>query len=448
MLTHAGIKNDRDNANAGMNAEKDGRSWKTYLWGVLGLTVLLRVSLLLLILHSTGIKGIFSSDTPGYVAPIQGLMHGSFSTENGPEILRTPGYPIFLMLTGMADNHPLLSISCQIMLACFSVFLVYQLGMLLFLNVQAATLCAVLYAIEPTSVFYSIQLLTETLFTTILLVFIYQLLSYILRPSWGSLIWAALALSATVYVRPASYYLPLFCAVGLTVLPLKLRFAYKVCRATAFLAICTVLIGLWQVRNYAETGYGGFSSLAEHDLYYGQAVGILANKEHTDYAAKVIKLERQQGQEVWADAHNVALIMQEKHDALRIIKQNPVLFVKLQLRGMVAVVLDPSSTHILKRLGLYPSIGYLNAMTVNKGIPATLWWVLRNKPLIFIVTIALGGILGIYYVLAVIDLPQFFMKKDVLVTLALIFLYSIHRTASHDARLTKSYDADIHGSLL
>src|SRR3974390_833181 len=117
---------------------------KTYLPCILALTVLLRVILLLFVLHSSEIQGLFKPDASGYaagirfsaerntsigiftpdtcsyVAAIRGLKHGSFSTLDGPELERTPGYPLFLMITGMAGNHPLLSVACQILSSCLT----------------------------------------------------------------------------------------------------------------------------------------------------------------------------------------------------------------------------------------------------------------------------------------------------------------------------------------
>lgn len=401
-----------------------GDPLKKYWLAVLAATILLRSAMASLILRSSGIQGFFTPDTPEYVAPIHALLRGSFSTPNGPELKRTPGYPIFLMLTGMAGDHALLSIASQILLACLSVFLVYTIGVLLFQDRAVALLCAGLYAFEPVSIFYSVLLWAECVFTALILLFIYQLVKYLQVPSWLSLFWAAAALSASVYVKPVAYYLPVFCALGLAFLPSCIALPLRLVRAAVFLAICVVLVGAWQVRNYVETGYSGFTSLSETQLYTYNAAGVLAHREHVDFFAEHYKLlnATHPEQAHWSLAQKQAY---QKHEALRIIEGSPVLYAKLHFRGMVTALLDPVGTDILRHLGLYPGIGALESRVVNEGIAKTFLWVLANKPLVAIVTIAIGGVTAIYYVLAIFGIPIMLKQPALCAALILIAVYFI-----------------------
>jgi len=377
-----------------------------------------------ILLHSSGVRGVFSPDAPEYLAPMHAMLRGSFSTPSGPELKRTPGYPIFLMLTGMAGNHPLLSVTFQILLACLSVFLVYRTGMLLLQSEWVAILCAGLYAVEPISIFYSVLLFAEALFTALVLLFIYQTVRYLRSPSWSSLLWGAVALSASVYVKPVAYYLPVFCALGFAFLPAFVRPQVRAVRATAFLAICVVLIGAWQVRNYVETGYSGFTSLSDTQLYTYNAAGVLAHREHLDFFAERDKLDHASHPEqaTWSIARKLAF---QKHEALHIIAEDPLLYAKLHLRGMVTAVLDPAGTDILRHLGLYPTIGGLESMVVNQGIAKTLWWVLVHKPLVSVLTIAIGAITAAYYMLAILGIPSIFKQPAIFAALLLIAFYFI-----------------------
>jgi 4-amino-4-deoxy-L-arabinose transferase-like glycosyltransferase len=403
---------------------REGKATKKYLLILIGITVSVRTLMAGLILHASGIQGFFAPDTPDYVAPIPNLLRGSFATSSGPEVRRTPGYPIFLMLTGMAGNHVLLAVAFQIVLACLSVFLVYKIGLLLSANESAAVLCAGLYALEPISIFYSVLLLAEGLFTVIVLFFIYQLVKYLRSPSWPSLLWAAAALSASVYVKPVSYYLPVFTAVCLAVLPVSIRPGQRLIRAASFLAICVVVIGAWQVRNYVETGYSGFTSLSETQLYTYNAAGVLAHREHMDFFAEHYKLlnARHPEQANWSLAQKQAF---QKHAALRIIKSSPLLYAKLHVRGMLTALLDPVGTDILRHLGMYPGIGALESRVVNQGIVRTFLWVLAHKPTVAIVTIAIGGITAIYYVLAIFGIPWISRQPAIFIALTLIAFYFI-----------------------
>ena len=431
--------------------------WKTSLLAILALTVLLRVILLLFVLHSSEIQGlfkpdasgyaagirlasernttigIFTPDTGSYVVPIRGLMHGSFSTLDGPELERTPGYPLFLMITGMVGNHPLLSVACQILSSCLTACLVYKIGILLFRDEDIAILCAGLYAVEPTSIIYSIQLRADTLFTSILLIFVYYLIRYLLAPSWSSLIWAALALSAAVYVKPVAYYLPLCCVIGLAILPSSMTLTPKLLRAVTFIAICAVLIAAWQVRNSFETGYSGFTSLSDRQLYFFNAGGVLAQKEHVDLLTELDKLGGldphvyyavHPEQVNWPISRQLAF---QRNEALRTIRENPFLYAKLHIKGMLSLVLHPAASDFLAAIGMSSSQSILgfNKRIVQQGLLPTAWWAIRNSPGIFIATAALEGILLIYYGLALFGVPRLSVYRATCITLALLSLYFV-----------------------
>jgi len=408
---------------------------KLHLQAVLALTVFSRVFLLGIALHLSGIKAIYAPDSHGYIAPIQHLLHGSFATNSGPELQRTPGYPIFLMLTGMAGHHPLLSNGCQILLAGFSVFLVFQIAILLFHDERVAILCAGLYAIEPLSILYGIEILSECLFTAIFLIFLFFFffLKHLRTSTWSSLLYSALALAATVYVRPASYYLPLCCAVGLAFIPLKIGVAPRLWRALTFLIICSFLIGAWRVRNYVETGYSGFSSIADSNLYFFNAGEVLAQKQHTDFVTELGLLHWQDTpgylavhpeQVNWSIAQQLAY---QKRMALRTISENKFLYLKDHLRGMAVVLFHPCATDYLWMLGGSPlsSVTAFRANVDKHGMIATLWQTFWRFPLVFLGTALLEILLVAYYGLAIFGIPSLLQSKPLLITLALIFCYFV-----------------------
>lgn len=65
----------------------------TAFWLALGVKVAL-----LLVLVQAHPEALVSHDTPSYVEPARSLLESfSFSADGRPEILRTPGYPLFLV---------------------------------------------------------------------------------------------------------------------------------------------------------------------------------------------------------------------------------------------------------------------------------------------------------------------------------------------------------------
>jgi 4-amino-4-deoxy-L-arabinose transferase-like glycosyltransferase len=404
--------------------ESASRRWRAYLPAVLVIAALVRVILLLVVLQTSGIQGVFDPDTASYLAPIQGMMHGSFAAEGIPELSRTPGYPLFLLLTGMAVSHALLAISAQILLACLSVFFVYKIGLVLFQNERTAVLCAGLYSIEPGSITYSILLYPEALFVVLLLLFIYQILRFLLKPHWIPLLIAAMALSASVYVKPVAYYLPFCGAIGIAAFCYRSRLHARLLWGAAFLLTCAALIGPWQVRNYVETGYSGFSSLSDWQLYSYNAVNVLADRDHLSMRAEWDKLDKI-NRPIEAALSRAQQFSYYHREAVRIFKANPILFAKVQLRGVGAVILDPGGTENLKHLGLYPNDGYLGLMQADHGIFVTLWWAVRNRPLVGAVDLLLGAVLAVYYGLAVFGISRRAAHATLVLTVALIAVYFV-----------------------
>jgi 4-amino-4-deoxy-L-arabinose transferase-like glycosyltransferase len=248
------------------------------IWFVLGLALILRALLPILGYYITRDASIFyTPDSAFYIAPAHELItyHRFFSDGSpearvwnspiapAPEISRTSGYPLLLAAGLLMDRLELVTIALQILLSCFTVFLVYRTAGLVFDSERVALVAGLLYSIDPLSILFSSLLSTETLFTAIVMVGVYYLVRYLKRQSLVDLLISGRALAASVYVRPIGYFLPLAIAAGLVAWALvihrqnQLRILSHTC---AFVIVSIALTGLWQIRNKIETGYSGFLS--------------------------------------------------------------------------------------------------------------------------------------------------------------------------------------------
>lgn len=358
--------------------------------------------------RARGGGGIYTLDTPGYVDPIVGLLHGSFWLQQTPNILRTPGYPLFLLLAGFGKLHPLLWIAWQIVFSALAVALLYRIALALSHSSTTAFLCALLYALEPGSILCSVLLIADALLSCFLVLFIYFLLAYSHSARWRPLLLSSCILAICTYIKPVTYYLPVVIACVLTFVPRRLPARTKVPRAIAFLLVFSTLVGAWQIRNYRETGYSGFSAISEIQLYFFDDAGVTAKLKHQDYYATQLALGGLNHDEYlavhpeqshWSTARQLAYM---RSSALSAIAHHPLLFAQLQFRGVAVVLLDPRGIDTLRHLGKYPSgvNSGLMSMVVDRGIPRTLLWVARNRPTLLYTTAGLGGILLFYYFLA------------------------------------------------
>ena len=377
------------------------------LFGILALAFTLRLGLFISAWLITGDFSVFySGDSMSYLRPAKELIEsGTFSSSGRLGLFRTPGYPLMLV-PGVWIGHPeLVAISLQILLSCATVWLVFLIARRISGSERSALLCAFLYSIEPVSVVYSTQLLSETLFTFLLVLFLYGLGRYLNSRSTVFLILSALSLTASAYVRPIGFFLPIPIAVFLLVC-LVLRSSGKIkglVHISLFILICFLGTGLWQWRNWQVTGYSGFANVAVYSLYYYQAGPVVAKKEGISFY-RYLKEEGWFKSEVYYSRHpeqrKWPLSKRMKYmtrEGLKTLMANPGIFIPIFASGMVRVLLDPEAVSFLKIYGLYPKEGGLLGLAVDKGIVAAMGFLLKERPLLVAALVGFGFILLQYY---------------------------------------------------
>jgi hypothetical protein len=380
-----------------------GSAARTGIWYVLFVALCLRLVLPLWGLLYTHDAKMFSSvDTWSFVVPAQELIrHHRFFTHGAPEIIRTPGYPLLLTVGLLAGQLGLVTLLLQILISCFTVYMVYQTARLLFEREIIAIVAAALYTIEPLSIRYTSTLVTETLFTALAIVWLYFLLKYLDRHQLRDLLLSGMVLAASVYVRPVGYFLPVVIATGLTVWVLVTtdRKIHFITHIAVFLAVSMSLTGVWQARNQLETGYSGFSAISSINMYYYLATSVLAAQQQVPffemqrrlgYRAKMqdrfgylddrIYLELHPEQSTWTLAERLNYMSREgEHILLR----HPLSYLRIHIEGIVRSIFDPSATGLLKFFRLIPDEDGVFGKLVDGGIVRTMKELRLTSPLIF-----------------------------------------------------------------
>ncbi len=252
---------------------------------ILFIAFIVRAAVPLIVIFTIGDYTLFyTPDTFSYMKSAKELLaHGQFSSNGVPELFRTPGYPVLLIPGILLGNAEIVTIAIQIVLSCLTTYVVFNISMLLFKDTGIASFSALIYAIDPVSILYASKLLSETLCAFLTTLFMYCLLKYFKTESPKVLVLASIILSASVYVRPAGYYLPIVVVVVLLVWSFRRRKAALIAHALGFLVCSLLIIGSWQLRNHREAGYSGFSSVSDHNLYCYQAASVLAVQQGIPY---------------------------------------------------------------------------------------------------------------------------------------------------------------------
>jgi 4-amino-4-deoxy-L-arabinose transferase-like glycosyltransferase len=399
--------------------QRSRKNWQFEISYILGLALSLRSIFPILGYSYTRDATIFyTPDTASYILPARELIaYGRFFSDGSPQAavwntpvqpapdtVRTPGYPLLLTAGLLLRRPEIVTIVLQILLSCFTVYMVYGTAFLLFESKRTALVAAALYAIEPLSILFSSLLAPETLFTAILAVAVYYLVRYLRRQSMVDLLISGCALAASVYVRPAGYFLPLVIATVLAAWALGTAQQNKprlTANLNAFLIVSVGLTGLWQVRNYVAIGYSGFSSVFSEDLYCCSAASVLAAQQHLPYTEMQDRLgcynlgvyfQEHPEQKNWPVAQRFDYM---NRAATRILLGSPLTYAWIYFEGVVRGAFDPGSTEFLRFFDLYPKDGGLLEIAVDKGIVKTLEALLLN-PLLASSTVVLLALQFMY----------------------------------------------------
>ncbi|MGA2352178.1 MAG: glycosyltransferase family 39 protein [Terracidiphilus sp.] len=369
---------------------------------------LIRLALLAVPLTRTGTNGIISADTSSYLIPGRNLLlHGCFFADGVPDLVRTPGYPLFFAITsqwGMAGTAVAGAI-----VSVLSVLLVWKLARTAFMDDRIALVAAWIFAFEPLSVLNSIYLLSDTLYVALFLLSLERLAEFLHRRRLRVLVVAGLWLAAATFVRPVSYYLPVAWALGLfLVLVRKKGLRWK---APAVLLIGVLpWLAAWQVRNWVETGYSGFASITEVNLYFFTAAEVIANVEHRSFHDTSTELgyvpfvdqsgqsylsafyiSRHPEQAGWSQGPRLAYMHTE---AVRVIRAHIMVYLRAGVISAVKMVFNPGAgffDHLLIPQSSLVSSGLIDASPVSREILLlkTHFWVAAEKAFFQVILLTL-----------------------------------------------------------
>jgi hypothetical protein len=255
---------------------------------ILGLSALGLGIRLLPLLHSGMGFSFYLKDSPQYVQLDNGLVSGCGFARliNGvcqqAELLRTPMYPVFLAV--LPNIRSALAVQSFIgSLICLMLGLI----MLHLWSYRAALVSIAILAFDVPSIVVANQVMTEQLFTLLLLGAVLPPLFLILRPArdsrpWRVALFCGLSAAAAVLTRPIGIVLPVIVAI-----PFLLNRTFRARKRLELAAVAMVLpliaIAGWSVRNYRLGNYFGLSTVSGITLYYYRAPGVLAETQQISF---------------------------------------------------------------------------------------------------------------------------------------------------------------------
>ncbi len=384
-------------------------SLRVIAWPMIA-ALLLRAGLMLIAVLRTGTQIMTQGDTQSYLTPGRNLLiHGAFTNNGLLEIDRTPGYPLFAELSGMLFANVLSTVCVQIALSLISIWAAASIAERLFRDRRAAIVAAWLLACEPLSIVAVNRVMPETLFVTLLLLCLERLLRFLSDSKTAFLLLSAFLLVLATFVRPVSYYLAVPLAIGIAVsVPRRAGLRWKA--PIVFLIVVAPCLAGWQLRNFLEIGYSGFSDIVEKNLYFYQSAEIRAELDHLSLGEEQRKLGYPDDtsyllahpeQRAWSRMQRLRFM---KAEATSVLRQHPFMYLRSHFAGVAVVMFSPGATELLQLVGAYPSADDMPQRLVNEGVQSSIEEVAQRHPGIAAIMALFSGFAAFLYLAAVASL--------------------------------------------
>jgi hypothetical protein len=371
-------------------------------------------------------ESFYNDDTPSYLDTVYSLINESrFYAYGKPEILRTPGYPLFLAPFHyfFGEGKIYYSIIAHIFLSLVTAALIYKSTLLLWDDDKARKPAAIAFFIallDPAMVVAEFSLLSETVFLLFLTFGIYLLLKFFRTSSGWLLLSATLIISVSAYIRPAALYLNYIILVAAILFAGVKR--DKKLAAMAVLCLLTHggLMSLWEKRNQSMTGERFFTTATAYNLHYMIAASVYAKAQNINFAEaqnlfleKIPKISDEDSKLFKTKTGEIPPIRMSKlgldakvsldaqRTAIDILLSHPLITTSVVVKGAVANMFEPGTWAFANMLKLRQRGGlvqkFLNTPPAEFAV-----YVLKNEvPLIILMVIGGAWVLILWMTFAV-----------------------------------------------
>lgn len=314
-----------------------------------------------------------------------------------PDVVRTPGYPLFIALGTLAGYPVAITIALQLLLGAVSAGLVYQIARRVTSSGTVALWAGLLYAADPLSVLHTTYVMSETLFTTVFLTHLLFLYRYADTGSPRSAALAGTAAALAVLIRPIAFYWPLIATLILLLIPAARHSRRLLAVAVSVFALTAAgPLVAWTARN-ATNGYWGFSAMQDVNLYRFIGASIRAEADGTDWPDVQDDLDAELNQLTtrndWTRTERYEYM---RRASVQMIAQNPAAGLRVYVRAVARVLAPTFSPYVGVFVAEYTGQQLVQRLLSGTAPPFRDYWF--ALPIYAILLLMCVG----YYALAVI----------------------------------------------
>ncbi|MBK7182151.1 MAG: glycosyltransferase family 39 protein [Bacteroidetes bacterium] len=340
-----------------------------------------------------------------------GIFSQSYDLPIEPDYYRTPLYPLFILLAESVQIETYPIIVLQIVLGVATCYYTYKLGELITNNKFIASIAALFIAIDIPSIVMNNIVMTETLFSFLLILSVYFFVQYLQNNSFKLLALTALFCGFTILCRPIAFFIPLFFSAFLLYFFRKEKLK-SISKIGILLLISVITISPWWIRNKNTFNHYFMSVIREHDMQNYQAAAIYGelNNKSLPESQSILRWKTFKAFKGDANKQPYEYARFIENDAMQIAFANPGILLKHHAIQFVHFFLKPCRAYIDIQLGHWGS-GY---NTIPKDYPIFKYLFERNSKLTIIVVFFQLFVLLIMYLSIVFGFIYFKQEKNLL----------------------------------
>ena len=279
-----------------------------------------------------------------------------------PDSFRTPAYPIFLAINLLLFKNFYVILFIQMVMSGLIGVITYKILVLFFKNKKSGLISALLFAFEPSALYYSNMFLTETFFLFCLLISIYYFLKIDVLLN-KNIILSGIFLGIAILTRPLALFLP-FVLILIFLFLKKIKFKQKMIITLLFFLCIFAVIFPWCIRNKIIFNSYNISSVGSFNLYYFNAMRYFIYKNKVPYEeAKNFFDNQLKPYDINFDVNgDVKLSLKDERIfskiAMNYIKQNFIGYTIYHIKSMAPFFLTDGLREITQELRITPRIFY------------------------------------------------------------------------------------------
>ena len=258
------------------------------------------------------------------------------SNPNADSFYITPGYPLFLSF--FPSENIKLMIFFQLLLLGASQIILFKL-IIRHTSTRVAYFGLTLFILESSTGLESFNLLTETLFNFIFVLFLFLFGDG--KNKKHVLYTSGIVLGIALIVRPVGQIL---------LIPLILMIAFRSWRRQVItvLLIAVVVSSTWIIRNQVVFGVPQLSGIQSLNLLQYEGAGAFAKENDVTLKEAQAEESNLEINQIGEGASIQKVVEYRVDRGIKLIIENPVGFFKLHLEGAVKILLGPGSANIRK----------------------------------------------------------------------------------------------------